>query len=403
MTAEFFRSKRFITLMACLSGLTAMGIDTVLPTFPEMIDYFSLPEGEHNRIQEVVFVYMLGFASLQLVFGILADIMGRKLLLMLGIGVYVLAALSILFMRDFDYVLLARFIQGAGLAAPRVLSITIIRDVTSGREMSRIISFITMAFLAIPAIAPAIGQLMIMFLPWQSIFILLAILGFVVLLWVQRDLPETLPVSERRPLKFDQLKQACSLFLTDKTTLLYLGMISLLFGTLITYIGQAEQILQKDIYKLGGWFPFYFALIVLGMVTASVLNAKFVMRVGMHKIVFIALCLLLVVESIMLISVVIGGGVIPLWLFIICMILHFLGFGLMMPNINTLILEPYAYIAGTASALTGTITTTLGVLIAQGISWFFDSTLYSIGIGYLICGVALWLLNTAVNHTKSQQ
>ncbi len=189
---DFFTSKRFIALMACLSGLTAMGIDAVLPIFPEMIDYYALPPAAHNRIQQVVFVYMLGFSLFQLVFGILADSVGRKKLLLLGIGVYLLAALAVLFIHDFDSLLWARFIQGAGLAAPRVLSLTIIRDVSAGRAMSRIMSFVSMVFLAIPALAPMVGQVVVMVAPWQGVFVLLALLGAGLLWWVHTDLPETI-------------------------------------------------------------------------------------------------------------------------------------------------------------------------------------------------------------------
>ncbi len=120
---SFVPTKRFIALMSCLTGLTALGIDSVLPIFPEMINYYQLPEHDHNRIQQVVFVYMLGLSFFQLLFGILADTVGRKPLLLIGIGIYALAALSVVFTSHFDNVLLARFIQGAGLAAPRVLTI----------------------------------------------------------------------------------------------------------------------------------------------------------------------------------------------------------------------------------------------------------------------------------------
>lgn len=391
MTKDFFHSKRFVAMMACLTGMAAMGIDSVLPTFPEIIQEFAIPEAEHNRIQQVVFMFMLGFASLQLFAGVLADVFGRKTLLLLGIFIYVLASASVLFVNDFEQLLWARFMQGAGLSAPRVLTMTIIRDRVSGAAMSRIMSLVMLVFLAIPVVAPIVGQLVIMVAEWRAVFVLLLLIGIALMIWVFKDLPETLPPEKRLPLSFDKVFLACKQFLSSPVTLVYLLMISLLFAMLMTYIGLAEPILQTKIYKLGSLFPFFFGMVVLGMLVASLINARFVMRLGMQKMVLIALALLLLGDAVLCLSIFLVGGVIPLWLLITLLIVHFLGFGLAMPNLNALILQPYQSIGGTASALVGTITTIIGVMIAQFISQFFDGTLYCMGIGYLVCSVLVCL------------
>ncbi len=397
VTQPFILTKRFVALMACLTGLTAMGIDLVLPIFPEMIDYFALPSNEHNRIQQVVFVYMLGFSIFQLFFGILADVAGRKLLLLIGISVYTLATASVIFMQSFESVLWARFIQGAGLAAPRVLSMTIIRDVSSGREMSRVMSFVTMVFLAIPALAPIVGQLLVLVAPWQSLFALLTALGIGLIVWVCYGLQETLPAKKRAPLSVGRIKMTMQTFLTNRETLLYLVMIGLLFGGLMTYIGQAEQILQKDVYQLGKYFPLAFAIVILGMVGASVTNARLVMRLGMEKMVFAALGIIALADIILLISTLAGGGITALWWFIVLLVVHFFGFSLAMPNLNTLALAPYRHIAGMASALIGTLISIIGVMLAQFISSFFNGTLYAIVWGFAACTTVLWLAYWRLN------
>lgn len=376
--------------MACLSGMAAMGIDAVLPTFPAIIDEFHLPQAEHNRIRQVVFVFMLGFASLQLFFGILADVFGRKTMLISGLIIYIIACAAVYWVNDFEQLLWARFFQGAGLSAPRVLTMTIVRDRMSGAAMSRVMSFVMMVFLMIPAVAPMIGQLVIMFSTWRSVFLLLLLFGLFLALWVAWQLPETLPTEKRLPLNLAKVKQAISVFMSSKETQIYLLMMSLLFGMLMTYVGLAEQILQKDIYHLGERFPLYFALVIMGMLLASLLNAKFVMHWGMDKMVWIALSLLLLCDSLLFVSVLIGGGIIPLWLFIVLLMIHFLGFGLAMPNLNALCMQPFHQIAGTASALIGTVTTILGILFAQLISHYFNATLYCLGIGYIVCTLLLW-------------
>lgn len=377
--------KRFIALMASLTGLTAFGIDAVLPIFPEIIDYYQLPHAEHNRIQQMVFVYMLGFSIFQLLFGVLADVVGRRPLMLVGIGVYSLAAIAVVFIKDFDNVLWARFIQGAGLAAPRVLSMTIVRDVSSGREMSRIMSFITLVFLAVPAVAPMLGQAMVLFAPWQTVFVMLTVLGVVLMIWVQLDMPETLTAENRRPLSLSNVATAMREFLSNRETLVYLVMISMMFGGLMMYIGQAEQILQKDIYQLGKLFPFAFAAVVLGMMGASLTNAKLVMRVGLRTILRTALVIMLLADGILFLLTLLGDGFVSLWVFIGFLMVRFFSFGLLMPNLNTLALAPYHHIAGTASALIGMITSIIGLTMAQIFSHFYNGTLYAIVSGFVAC------------------
>lgn len=392
MKKTFFDSKRFVLLMAGLSGISAMGIDSVLPIFPDIIRAFALPDASHNRVQQVVFIFMLGFASLQIVFGILADRFGRKVVLISGLVIYILASLSVFFIHSFEQLLLLRFIQGAGLAAPRVLTMTIVRDRVEGAAMSRIMSFVMMVFLIIPIIAPMIGQTIVIFAPWQGVFVLLAVFGLGLLTWVAWELPETLSVEDRQPLNGRKLISASQAFIHNRHTQIYLLMTSLLFGMLMTYVGLSEQILQKDVYQLGELFPIFFAMVVTGMLAASLINARFVVRWGMQKMVIIALIMLLCTDSLLFFSIIISSGIIPLWAFIVLMIGHFMGFGLAMPNLNALMMQPYKAIAGTASALIGTITTFLGVGLAQCISYFFDKTLYCIGVGFILGTLLLWIL-----------
>lgn len=397
---DFFKTKRFIALMACLNGITALGIDAVLPIFPQLIDYYALPHDQHNRIQLVVFVYILGFSFFQLLFGILADTFGRKALLLVGISVYTIAVFCVLLTSHFEMLLLARFIQGAGLAAPRVLSITIIRDVSSGRDMSRIMSFVTMVFLAIPALAPTVGQLIVMIAPWQGVFILLGVLGMLLLVWIWLDLPETIKTNNRRPLSLVKITSAVQEFLGRTTTLVYLLMITLLFASLMIYIGQAEQILQKDVYKLGELFPLAFAVIVLGMIAASVTNARLVMRIGMRRMILLSLTVLLINDVIFMLITLLMGGIMPLWLFLLLLTIHFFCFGLSTPNLNALALEHYQHIAGTASALIGTLTNIVGVFLAALISAFFAANLYAMAVGFMLCSMLLWLLNRYLRHHR---
>lgn len=392
----FFSTKRFIILIAVLMGLTAFGIDAVLPAFPQMTAVFSLPADQENRIQQVVFTFMLGFALFQLPFGTLADIFGRKIVLCTGIVIYITASASVVFIDDFTYLLIARFMQGVGLAAPRVISLTVVRDVSSGRLMSKIMSFVMMVFIVIPVMAPAIGQLALSYGSWHNIFWLFVSMGLIALIWVMIDLPETLHPEHRSRFSMTNITHAISQCLTHKPTLIYLAILGMLFAMLMIYISQSEQVFQRDVYALGDRFPLVFGITASGMVLASLLNSKLVMRLGMHKMVHYALIAMLISDSIMLLATAGYGGKMPLLLFIALLMVHMFCYSILMPNLNSLILEPHAKIAGTTSALVGSLMTIAGVAIAHVISGLFNGTLYPIAISYITLTALVFILNTMV-------
>lgn len=174
---KFFKSFEFIALIATLMGISAFGIDAILPAFPAFAQDFALHGERANDVQLVVYVFMFGFSIMQLFFGVLADFFGRKYLLLCGLTVYVMASISVLFIDSFQALLWARFWQGVGLAAPRVLTQAVVRDAVSGREMSRIMSFSMMVFLLVPILAPSIGQLTLSLGNWHSVFYLFVCFG----------------------------------------------------------------------------------------------------------------------------------------------------------------------------------------------------------------------------------
>ncbi len=162
-------------------------------------------------------------------------------------------------------------------------------------------------------------------------------------------------------------------------------MISALFASLMMYVAQSEQIMQKDIYRLGKLFPLAFATIILGMVGAAVTNTKLVGHWGIKRMLRFGIAMLAVADVLFIASVVVMGGTIPLPGFILAMMGHFYGFGLVMPNVNTLAMASYRHIAGTASALIGMVTSVSGVLLAQAVSSYYQKDLLAIASGFGLC------------------
>lgn len=397
----FFNSFSFIAMLAIVIGLSALGIDAVLPAFPQISAQFALVGQDANRIQQMVYTFMIGFALMQLFFGIMADIFGRKKILLLGLFVYVVTSAWILFIDSFDHLLLARFFQGAGLAAPRVLSQAIVRDVASGRAMSRIMSLIMTVFMLIPLLAPTIGQFAISIGNWHTIFLVFVALGLVIMFWVAIQLPETLPREKRKPLDIGHTWAAFTRSFTHLPTFLYMIILGMVFAMLMIYVGQAEQIYGREVYHLGAIFPLAFAATASGMLFASFLNARIVMRIGMRVIVSRSLFLMLIVDTGLLLCSLAHGGIPPLWLFMPFLILHGFFQSIVLPNLSSLTLEPHGQIAGTVSAVIGTIMTVSGVVIAQLVAAQFNGNVYPLVVGWFTLAALANLVNWTVNRVRS--
>lgn len=395
---KFFKSFEFIALIATLMGISAFGIDAILPAFPAFAQDFALHGERANDVQLVVYVFMFGFSIMQLFFGVLADFFGRKYLLLCGLTVYVMASVSVLFIDSFQALLWARFWQGVGLAAPRVLTQAVVRDAVSGREMSRIMSFSMIVFLLVPILAPSIGQLTLSLGNWHSVFYLFVLVGILTFLWVALRLPESLPIEKRNPPNMQRLMAALKTCFTHRQTLVYMLILSAMFSMMMIYIGQAEQIYGSAVYGLGEKFALAFAVTALGMVAASVVNAQIVMRLGMHRIAFWALLAMVIGDGFLLVNALLFGGKPPLWIFIPLLMFHMFCFSLTMPNLNSLILEPHGGIAGTISAMVGTIMSVIGLAVAHLVSGQFNGTVFPLAIAWFVLSLLANLGNYYVNR-----
>ena len=271
----------FVAMMASLMALTALSIDIMLPAFPQISDEYAL--SDINSAQLVVTLYVVGFAIGQIFVGPLSDRFGRKPVLIGGLLVYALASIVCLVAHRFDLLLAARFIQGAANAAPRVITIAVVRDIYGGRRMAEVMSFVMMVFIIVPVIAPLLGAGLLRLGSWQLIFAFLFVFSIGVLVWMALALPETRPPESREPLSARWLVGAFGETLRNRATLGYTLATGSVFGALMGYINASQQVFT-GIYDAGAWFPVLFGAVSAALAVAALLNSQFVMRLGMRRI-----------------------------------------------------------------------------------------------------------------------
>jgi MFS transporter, DHA1 family, multidrug resistance protein len=375
--------KAFVALIAAMMATNALAIDSMLPALPQIGE--ALGVADHNQRQWIITAYLLGFGVAQLFYGSLADRFGRKPVLLVGLSLYVLFAGLCAISTSFEMLLVARALCGVGAAATRVLSVSIVRDCYSGRQMARVMSLSFIVFLAVPIIAPSIGQAIVLVAPWPWIFGVLAIFGLAVIAWAALKLPETLHPEDRVPLTPGPVLAAFKEALTNRIAIGYTIASTLVLGGLFGFLNSAQQVFV-DVLGAGKLFTLLFAAIAGGIAVASLVNSHIVGRLGMRRVSHVALCGYIAFAGVHALIALSGHE--SLWVFAGMQAGMMFCFGLTMSNFGALAMEPLGHLAGTAASVQGFITTIGGALFGFWIGQMFNGTVVPLTLGFTGFGVA---------------
>ncbi len=371
----------FISLVAALMALNALAIDVMLPALPYMGE--ELGVDNENERQLVVSAYMIGFGAAQIVFGPITDRFGRRAPLFAGIAIYIVCAFAATFAPSFAILLALRFVQGLGAAATRVIATSVVRDRYSGREMAEVMSLTFMVFMAIPIIAPGVGQVILLTGPWHYIFVFMGGLATLIYLWAFFRLPETLKPEYRRPFTLKVVVDGFRIVLSNRVAFFYGLAGTFLFGGMFGFIISTQQIFV-GIYDLGALFPVAFAAMAGVMAVSSFLNSRIVRRFGMRRLshgailVYIGGGLTLLLISLM--------GPVPFWVFYAILLVMQFVFSWVASNMNSLSMEPLGAVAGTAAAVFGFAQTVGGAVLGTLIGQQFNGTLTPNAAAFVLMG-----------------
>ncbi|MFG1464395.1 multidrug effflux MFS transporter [Xanthobacter sp. DSM 24535] len=388
----------FVAIIALMMGLTAFSIDNLLPAFEPIHRHFAVQNA--NDLQLIISAYLIGFAVMQIVFGTLSDVFGRKAMLMVGLVIYAAGCVLAMTAESFDTLLFARAIQGMGCAAARVLSVAIVRDRFQGRDMARVMSFAMMVFLVVPIVAPAIGGAILLLGDWHLIFAAMLLLSLVLAIWFGVRMPETLHPNYRVPLSLRMIMAGLKLTVTNRRTFGYANAMGLMLGSLMGYVGSSQQIFETDVYQLGRLFPIAFGAIAGVMSVASFINARLVNRLGMRRLSHFGLCGFTLLGLLQVAAALAFDGRPPVIAFCVLVGLSQALFALTVPNFNSIAMEPLGAVAGTASSFLGFYTTLMGALLGMVVGRAFDGTVLPLGLGYFLLGAAAMVAVLWAEHWR---
>ena len=401
-------NKEFISLMALLMSLVALTIDAMLPALSQIGDDLNVTNP--NDVQLVVSTVFLGMALGLMLYGPISDSYGRKRAIYLGIVIFLVGSLIASLSTNFTLMLVGRVIQGFGAAACRVVTLAMIRDNFSGKEMGRVMSLIMMIFIMVPALAPSLGQLVLLVAEWRVIFWLIFLLALAGLLWLYFRQEETLNEDSRIPFSFENIISGVRETLKNPFTRGYTIASGLMFGAFVGYLSTAQQILQVQ-YQLGDLFSLYFGCLALAIGCSSFANSHLVMRYPMETLCLVSLSVLSVISlafygyiEFYLLSSHNGGAATQPTLFALMVYLAavFFCFGILFGNFNTLAVHPLGHIAGVATSVISSVQTLISVAIGGLIGQCYDGTVQPLVFGFLACGI-LTLSITSYLHFKTSE
>lgn len=376
--------KEFVSLMAVIVSITAMAVDMMLPAFPDIGR--ELGASHPNDAQLVVSFLMFGLGIGQLIFGPLSDCFGRRSIIVIGFLIFIIGCLISTFSNRFEIMLVGRFIQGIGAAGPRTTIVALIRDLYSGRAMAQIMSVIMTIFILVPAIAPGLGQVILFVADWRIIFVILMIQGLVSLGWFCIRQPETLPKSKRHEFSPTHILKCFVEVITTRVSLGYTLAAGFISGALLAYLNSAQQVYQ-EVFELGSEFPVYMAFLALSVGSASFVNSRLVMKIGMRKLSRRAVGLFVILMIFYLSVTLLLGGQSPLWFMMTCFSLSFFCMGIIFGNQNAIAMEPLSHIAGVGAAVVGCLASLLASLMGMIVGRFFDGTTIPLAAGCVILGI----------------
>lgn len=360
--------KRYFFLILILGTLTALGpfsIDMYLPGFP------AIAKDLHESIARVALSlssFFVGISAGQLLYGPLLDRFGRKKPLYIGLVIYVLASFGCLSAHSIEALIVLRFVQAVGSCAAGVASVAMVRDLFPVQDSAKVFSLLMLVVGASPMIAPTVGGYVTAAFGWQSVFLILAMIGILILLASVFFLPESYQPDISMSLKPRPILLGFWTVLRQPQFYTYAFAGALAFAGLFAYVSGSPLVFMDIFHVSGKVYGWIFAFLSVGLIGSSQFNGLLLKRFRSEQIIYAALICQCLVGLIFLAGTLNGwfglyGIVAMLFLFLGCL-------GIANPNASALSLAPFAKNAGSASALLGALQLGMGAVASVGVSLF---------------------------------
>ena len=374
-------------ILGLLSALGPFAIDMYLPALPAI--GADLHAGT-REVQASLMAFFIAIGVCQLVYGPLADMYGRKRPLYFGLTLFALGSIGCSLAPNIESLVVFRFIEGVGACAGMVIPRAIVRDLHTGPEATRLMSMLMLVFSVSPILAPLGGSIIVSFASWRVIFwavTLTAVLGIVLMaLWLH----ETRPAEQRAGSSLGSAMAGYALLLRDRH---FLGLTFIgAFGMagFFAYLANSSFVLIEHYGLTPAQYSGFFAANAASFIGVSQFNGRLSERYGLPRVIRIGVLGALVPALLLFGAYAAGVDSLPLLAVLVFVSFGFLG--LVVPTTSVLALDDHGEIAGTASALLGTLQMVTGAVVMACIASFVDGSAMPMVRGIAACMLTAFVL-----------
>ncbi|MBT3531253.1 MAG: multidrug effflux MFS transporter [Gammaproteobacteria bacterium] len=363
-------SKSLIVMLAATSALGPASMQILLPALPVIKSTF---EVSTEVAQLTLSLSMLAIALGTLTYGPLSDKFGRRPIMLIGLVVMLIGSVFCYFANTIELLIAARFVQAFGAAVGLVLARAIVRDVYGAEEAARVIATLVMVMVVLPMISPALGGELMARFGWESVFIAMALFGFLIFLVLVIRLPETL----EEPVPFEGIGSMLGTFallFKSKAFSGYAFCVSFVSVVFFSFISAAPEIMISVLKRPPTEYGYYFIMIPLGFMTGNYVARHYGKVFDIDRMISIGatigvggICLAIILQLL--------GFHQPLALFAPVSLAVF-GNGITLPNAQAAAINEFPRYAGSASGLTGFLQMFFSAIAAQSVAIIFNGTVY---------------------------
>ncbi len=399
ITIDSKRHNLIVILLGCLAGFGPFTVDMYLPGFPSIARDF---HEDIARIGLTLTSYFIGISMGQLIIGPMLDRYGRKGPIIIGLFIYIAAAIGCAFSQNIYHMIIGRFFLAAGVCVGMAGSSSIVRDIFKGREVARAMSLFGMIFATAPVIAPTVGGMVVAALGWRYVFAVLAVMGVLMLVAIRRMLPETKAPDATVSFRPKNVLMGYLEVIKNRQFVIF-TLANMTSGIgLFTFIANSPFVFINLYGFTEAQFGWIYGANAVVLIIANKVNRTFLKKHDSIRILIFISTMLSVIGIIFLICIFMNF--LPLALVLVLMAFYWFFLGFIPSNTGALALYPFSENIGRASALMGSIIMLAGALASALASYLHDGTSHPMLFVMSACAfISLALFVTGVRFISDKK
>lgn len=382
------RSYYFIVpfLLILIIAVAEMATAIYTPSLPAVAQHFAISEA---IAQWTVSINLFGLALSGPIYGPWSDCYGRRIVLRIGMGLFLFGSLFSWMAGSIEVLLIARFIQGLGAGVAVVVAFAVVRDLFDEKKSAQVLSYMGMAIALSPGVAPILGSYVAHHYGWKSCFGVVSITAAMLVLMLFFWMPETLPEKKRAHFSLKAIAKGYGKVFQNKRFLALALIPGLMIGGIWTWMAALPVLFISYLEVPIQHFGYYGFSGVIFYVVGAYINSKVVHRFSLKALLIfgLGLCLL---SSLLLLGAGYSAFNHPLMLQFLEFPFAF-GLAFILPNGTALAFSEVREGLGTSSALLGSLEMALGAVGVFLVGKFFNGTIIPIA-SIMLGGTILSLL-----------